>query len=97
MVPLSLMTKLVEAVRRDATLVLVGDRNQLTSVEAGAVLGDVCGPLPVGSSLRLSERWAATLAEVTGAPVADQREPMPEPGVWDGIVQLEELERPSRG
>ena len=93
MVPLSLMTKLVEAVRGSATLVLVGDRNQLASVEAGAVLGDVCGPAPRGSSLRLSPRWAEVLAEVTGAPVTDEAAAMPGPGVWDGIVQLERFRR----
>jgi len=44
MVSLSLMARLVEAVRADARLVLVGDPGQLTSIEAGAVLGDVVGP-----------------------------------------------------
>lgn len=93
MVPLSLMAKLVEAVRPDATLVLVGDRNQLTSVEAGAVLGDICGPRTTSSSLRLSDGWADVLTDCTGGPVADERAPMPEPGVWDGIVQLERFFR----
>jgi exodeoxyribonuclease V alpha subunit len=44
MVSLSLMASLVEAVRADARLVLVGDPQQLASVEAGAVLGDIVGP-----------------------------------------------------
>ncbi len=37
MVSLSLMARLVEAVRADARLILVGDPGQLTSIEAGAV------------------------------------------------------------
>ncbi|MDA0166436.1 exodeoxyribonuclease V subunit alpha [Solirubrobacter ginsenosidimutans] len=41
MVSLSLMARLVEAVRPQARLVLVGDPGQLTSIEAGAVLGDI--------------------------------------------------------
>jgi exodeoxyribonuclease V alpha subunit len=41
MVPLSRMARLVEAVRADARLVLVGDPDQLASIEAGAVLGDI--------------------------------------------------------
>ncbi len=41
MVDLLLMARLLEAVRRDARLVLVGDPHQLTSVGAGAVLADV--------------------------------------------------------
>jgi exodeoxyribonuclease V alpha subunit len=44
MVSLTLMARLLEAVRPDARLVLVGDPHQLTSIEAGAVLGDVVGP-----------------------------------------------------
>jgi exodeoxyribonuclease V alpha subunit len=44
MVSLSLMARLVEAVRPGARLILVGDPGQLTSIEAGAVLGDIVGP-----------------------------------------------------
>ena len=43
MVDLALMRRLVEAVPGSATLVLMGDADQLASVEAGAVLADVCG------------------------------------------------------
>jgi exodeoxyribonuclease V alpha subunit len=45
MVSLPLMARLLDAVRPDATLVLVGDPFQLASVEAGAVLGDIVGPM----------------------------------------------------
>ncbi|MCY1136382.1 AAA family ATPase [Actinoplanes sp. Pm04-4] len=41
MVSLTLMARLIEAVRPDARLILVGDPDQLASVEAGAVLGDI--------------------------------------------------------
>ena len=44
MVSLSLMARLVEAIRPDARLILVGDPGQLASIEAGAVLGDIVGP-----------------------------------------------------
>ncbi|HZJ25649.1 MAG TPA: exodeoxyribonuclease V subunit alpha [Acidimicrobiia bacterium] len=43
MVSLPLMARLLDAVRPDATLVLVGDPSQLASVEAGAVLGEIVG------------------------------------------------------
>jgi exodeoxyribonuclease V alpha subunit len=43
MVDLALMSKLVQAVPADARLILVGDKDQLASVEAGSVLGDICG------------------------------------------------------
>ena len=42
MVDLALMSKLVEALPESARLVLIGDKDQLASVEAGAVLGDIC-------------------------------------------------------
>jgi exodeoxyribonuclease V alpha subunit len=45
MVSLPLMARLLDAVRPDATLVLVGDPFQLASVEAGAVLGEIVGPM----------------------------------------------------
>ncbi|WP_433287470.1 exodeoxyribonuclease V subunit alpha [Pseudonocardia sp. CA-142604] len=41
MVSLTMMARLLEAVRPQARLVLVGDPDQLASVEAGAVLGDL--------------------------------------------------------
>lgn len=41
MVSLPLIARLLAAVRRESRLVLVGDRFQLASVEAGAVLGDI--------------------------------------------------------
>lgn len=41
MVSLTLMARLLEAMRPDARLILVGDADQLASVEAGAVLADL--------------------------------------------------------
>jgi exodeoxyribonuclease V alpha subunit len=46
MVSLALMAKLLDAVRPDARLVLVGDPDQLASVEAGTVLADLVAGLP---------------------------------------------------
>lgn len=43
MVDLALMTKLTSALPSKAKLILLGDNNQLASVEAGAVLADICG------------------------------------------------------
>jgi exodeoxyribonuclease V alpha subunit len=42
MVDMALMSKLIQAVAPDARLLLVGDKDQLASVEAGSVLGDIC-------------------------------------------------------
>lgn len=43
MVALPLMAKLALALKPDARVILLGDRDQLASVEAGAALGDICG------------------------------------------------------
>jgi exodeoxyribonuclease V alpha subunit len=42
MVDLALMAKLLQAVPQNARLILIGDKDQLASVEAGSVLGDIC-------------------------------------------------------
>jgi exodeoxyribonuclease V alpha subunit len=68
MVSLSLMAKLVEAVRTDARLILVGDPDQLASVEAGAVLGDIVGAALEGIVvLRRVHRFGGTIAEFAAA------------------------------
>lgn len=57
MIDLSLMRQLLDALAPDARLVLLGDRLQLSSVEAGAVLADICGAAPgTRYSARLSQR-----------------------------------------
>lgn len=42
MVHLEMMSALLEALPADTRLILLGDKDQLASVEAGAVLGDLC-------------------------------------------------------
>lgn len=55
MVPLTLMARVVQALKKDTRLVLVGDPHQLASVEVGVVLADLVEGL----------RGADTLAELT--------------------------------
>ena len=43
MIDIALMSKLVQALPENAKLILVGDKDQLASVEAGYVFGDICG------------------------------------------------------
>lgn len=43
MIDLALMARAVAALPSQARLILLGDRDQLSSVEAGAVLGELCG------------------------------------------------------
>jgi exodeoxyribonuclease V alpha subunit len=94
MVSLSLMARLVEAVRPDARLILVGDPGQLTSIEAGAVLGDIVGPATDGLVMGAAAR--ASLAAVTGRHV-DAATPPVTTAVGDGIVVLDRVHRFGEG
>jgi exodeoxyribonuclease V alpha subunit len=67
MVSLSLMARLIEAVRPDARLILVGDPGQLTSIEAGAVLGDIVGPEGPIVVLDRVHRYGTPIANVAEA------------------------------
>ncbi|OGQ99524.1 MAG: exodeoxyribonuclease V subunit alpha [Deltaproteobacteria bacterium RIFOXYD12_FULL_57_12] len=70
MVDLPLMAKLMQALPPTGRLILLGDRNQLASVEPGAVLGDICHP---GAMQRFSPVFRALAAELAvdlaGSPV----------------------------
>jgi exodeoxyribonuclease V alpha subunit len=48
MVHLEMMASLLDALPPGATLILLGDKDQLASVEAGAVLGDLCHDAQAG-------------------------------------------------
>lgn len=69
MVHFGLMTRLLEAVPPKATLILVGDPHQLASVEAGAVLGDICAAARNSGGLTQPARKALELAGA--GPLAD--------------------------
>jgi exodeoxyribonuclease V alpha subunit len=94
MVSLSLMARLLEAVRPEARVVLVGDPGQLTAIEAGAVLGDIVGPAADGP--RMSAGMRASLSSAVRAEVAAHEPPT---GVTfgDGIVVLERVHRYGEG
>lgn len=62
MVDLPMMARLIAALPPEARVIFLGDRDQLASVEAGAVLGDICRFAEQGYS---AER-AAQLARLTG-------------------------------
>ncbi|MBU4002370.1 MAG: exodeoxyribonuclease V subunit alpha [Proteobacteria bacterium] len=55
MVDAALMAKLLQAVPDHARLILMGDKDQLASIEAGSVLGDICSG---DYSEDVSTRWS---------------------------------------
>ncbi|HGM5493004.1 TPA: exodeoxyribonuclease V subunit alpha [Serratia fonticola] len=68
MVDLPMMARLIAALPPKARVIFLGDRDQLASVEAGAVLGDICRFAEQG----YSEARAAQLARLTGCPLQGQ-------------------------
>ncbi|HWD55741.1 MAG TPA: exodeoxyribonuclease V subunit alpha [Acidimicrobiales bacterium] len=94
MVSLSMMARLLEAVGPEARLVLVGDPEQLASVEAGAVLGDVVGPAAAG--MCMGEAARERVATVTGRPVPPSAAARPS-AIGDGVVALRYVRRHGGG
>ncbi|MDY0928665.1 exodeoxyribonuclease V subunit alpha [Pantoea trifolii] len=67
MVDLGMMANLIAALPAQARVVFLGDRDQLASVEAGAVLGDICRCAEAGySPMRAAQLSALTGSEVAG-------------------------------
>ena len=67
MVPLLLMGRLLDALRPEARIVLLGDKDQLASVEAGAVFSDLCDAAgrnalrpEAAEAFRLQTGWRAS-------------------------------------
>lgn len=63
MIDVVLMAALVQALPAKTRLILLGDRNQLASVEAGSLFGDLCGTGEPAWSAPLCDR----LRQLTGA------------------------------
>lgn len=84
MVDAALLRRLVSALRPDARLVLLGDRDQLVSVEAGAILGDICG---AGLEPRPSRALATDAARYAGVTLDDASEGSAPP-IADCVVAL---------
>ena len=87
MVSLTLMSRLVDALRPSCRLVLVGDPDQLASVEVGAVLGDLVA--------RPSPREATAVSDL-GSPAAADLDDLSEEerdAVTRGVVRLDHVYR----
>ncbi len=86
MVPLALMAKLVEALAPGSRLILLGDRDQLASVEAGAVLGDICN---TGHGFGFSSAFQSFIAETTGSTIPESFVGVDVPPLADSVVVLQ--------
>lgn len=85
MVPMALMSRLVDALPAHARLILLGDQDQLASVEAGAVLGDICN---TGAARSYSRGLIAAVERLGGGRLPGDAASPERTGIWDCIVQL---------
>ncbi|MFZ3620808.1 exodeoxyribonuclease V subunit alpha [Leclercia barmai] len=73
MIDLTMMSRLIDALPPHARVIFLGDRDQLASVEAGAVLGDICTWACAGFTVQRAQELASmTGCEMEGnvSPVA---------------------------
>jgi len=87
MLDLTMMARVLEALPKTARLILLGDRDQLASVDAGNVLGDITGhghPIAYGAAM------VKQLADLTAidAALLPQAAPAAMPPVADAIALL---------
>ena len=86
MVDLALMSKLVAAVPVDAKLILIGDKDQLASVEAGSVLGDICDWNNIhGFSIHFRNKMEKLLGQKIDVSSKEHKD---SPGLYDCMVVL---------
>ena len=70
MVDLALMAKLTAALPDECRLILLGDKDQLASVEAGSVLGDICNR---AQGAGYSADFTDLMRQMTGAAVQESK------------------------
>lgn len=92
MVHLEMMAALLQALPATARVVLLGDKDQLASVEAGAVLGDLCAH---AEQPRYSPDTVAWVQAACGErlPQAVAHDPRPEPPLAQRTVMLRHSRR----
>ena len=85
MVDLALLSKLLNAITPQARVILVGDKEQLASVEAGSAFRDICTP---GFEVGISENQARTFEKCTGQKLAGVTSR--QASIHDAVVELHE-------
>ncbi len=85
MIDLPMMARLLEALPSSARLILLGDRDQLASVEAGSVLGDITGH---GRGIAYRLAWAQRLAAWTESEATALPQDAAAPEISDAVALL---------
>jgi exodeoxyribonuclease V alpha subunit len=83
MIDLLMMARLFRACAKDTRVILLGDPDQLASVEAGSVLADICGD---AHDLPATPDYTAAATAATGQPLRPLQESNP---LGDCVVRLD--------
>jgi len=93
MVDLALFSRLAQAIKPQSRLILLGDKDQLASVEAGSVLGDICD---TGNIHLFSPSFIEDCHRATGEKIGEGACGASAAGINDCIIQLNKSYRFSR-
>lgn len=88
MMDVSLMNRVIAGLKPETRLILLGDKDQLSSVEAGSVLGDICSVLEKRKGI--TDYELSVISKLTGYTL---EELMSEPGLAPGIASLHKSRR----
>ncbi len=91
MVDLPMMAKLMAALPEHTKVILLGDKDQLASVEAGSVLGDICAGS--GRDLCYSSALLADIESMTQMDISGHCDVSNEPSLSDSICLLQKSHR----
>lgn len=86
MVDMALMSKLAQALKPQARLILLGDMDQLASVEAGAVFGDICD---TGHQHGFSAEFNRLYQQITQEYLPETSASSSAAGINDCVIRLE--------
>jgi exodeoxyribonuclease V alpha subunit len=94
MIDLEMMAATLDALPNEARLILLGDKDQLSSVEAGAVLGDLCARADAGHYDMPMRDW---LTAVCGVDVGAWTDPLDARPLDQRVVMLRRSRRFGEG
>jgi len=86
MIDVALFAKFINAIKPESRLIILGDQDQLTSVEAGSLLGDLCNTVHAKNhfSVEASRNLQEILSDTDLNPVAEEKALL-----QDHIVELQ--------
>ncbi|MFZ9980797.1 MAG: exodeoxyribonuclease V subunit alpha [Cyclobacteriaceae bacterium] len=87
MTDMPMMSKLMDALPEHGRLILLGDQNQLASVEAGSMLGDLCRSAGTLNAFSFSDQnWFNRFITDESRCIPGQPVPVPNAGLLSGFI-----------